>query len=345
MTARTILVTGASGVVGSALLRVLDAQGHRVIALVHHKPVEVESARGDITRPWLGLDPRDYRDLAARVDVVVHCAASVNFGAAPKTLHGLNVAGVGKVLRFVSDARARLVHASSAYVRHADDETVALGAYASSKRQGEILVRESGLPAATARISTVIGDSVTGHIARLQAFHHILGAAMAGLIPFVPREPGMRADLVPADLVAEALAAMATTELTDGMYWITAGEAAVTFDRIIDIAFAVAVQRHRADDTQPNLYVEALKPRIVTPDTYRQVIAMVRANANPDIGLGRLADLDRLIGAQQSARYFPTSLGVLPGSPPPPTESAIEKALIATCRYLASFPKEYWNGR
>jgi nucleoside-diphosphate-sugar epimerase len=178
MTAQTIMVTGASGVVGSALLRALEGRGQRVIALVHHKPVEAESIRGDITRPWLGLDPRDYRDLAPRVDVVVHCAASVNFGAAAKTLHKLNVGGVGQVLRFVSDAGARLVHASTSYVKHAGDDTVALGAYASSKSRGEALVRESGLPTATARISTVIGDCATGNIARLQAFHHILGAAM-----------------------------------------------------------------------------------------------------------------------------------------------------------------------
>lgn len=59
----TILVTGASGVVGSALLRELD--GHPVIALTHHKPVATRSVRGDITKPWLGLRPREYRELAA----------------------------------------------------------------------------------------------------------------------------------------------------------------------------------------------------------------------------------------------------------------------------------------
>jgi hypothetical protein len=138
---------------------------------------------------------------------------------------------------------------------------------------------------------------------------------------------------------------MATTSIADGIYWITAGQAALTFDTIIDIAFDVAAQRHRADDTKPDLYLEAFKPRIVTPDTYRQVMTLLRANANPDVELGRLADLDRLIAAHQTAQCFPTSFGELPGSPPPPTESDIEKALISTCRHLATFPDNYWNGR
>ncbi|WP_328402274.1 SDR family oxidoreductase [Nocardia sp. NBC_00403] len=343
MTGRTILVTGGSGVVGSPLLRTLDVRGHRVIALVHHKPAGSESVRGDITRPWLGLDPREYRDLAACVEVVVHCAASVNFGAAAKTLHKLNVSGVGHVLRFVSDSGARLVHTSTAYIGHADDESVALGAYAASKRRGEILVRESGLPAAIARISTVIGDSATGNIARLQAFHHILGAAMAGLVPFVPSTPGMRADLMPADLAAAALAALADEPPADDIYWITAGPAAPTFERIIDLVFDVAARRYRADDTKPKVYLKAFKPRIVAPDTYRQLLAMLRANANPKVNMGSLADLDRLIAAHQTERLLPTSLAEIAGTHSPPTASDIEKALISTCNHLAGFPSDYWN--
>lgn len=51
-----ILVTGASGLVGSSLLRKLDD----TIALTHRKPVGTAFVHGDVTRPWLGLHPADY---------------------------------------------------------------------------------------------------------------------------------------------------------------------------------------------------------------------------------------------------------------------------------------------
>ena len=51
----TVLVTGASSVVGSAVLRALD--GQRVFSLVRRKPVTGDIVHGDITRPWLGMHP------------------------------------------------------------------------------------------------------------------------------------------------------------------------------------------------------------------------------------------------------------------------------------------------
>jgi nucleoside-diphosphate-sugar epimerase len=204
-------------------------------------------------------------------------------------------------------------------------------------------VRESGVPAAIARISTVVGDSATGHIARLQAFHYLLGAALRGLVPFMPGEPGTRADLVPQDVVASALAAMATTEIGDGEYWITAGSAALPLERIISIAGDVAAERLRRDGTAPKIYLPAFLPHIVRPQTYRRVMAMLLANAGPDSRPSGLANLDKLIACYHADEPFPTSFDLLPGGPPAPTEPSIEKSLIATCHYLASLPKEHWS--
>ena len=73
---RTVLLTGASGVVGRALLqRLRDVD---VICLVHRSPVSgpnVTTVLGDIARPMLGLADQAYRELAAKADAVNHCAA------------------------------------------------------------------------------------------------------------------------------------------------------------------------------------------------------------------------------------------------------------------------------
>src|SRR6516165_12577375 len=68
---RTVLLTGASGVVGSALLRRL--RDFDVVCLVHRSPVSgpnVTTVRGDISKPMLGLAGQAYAELAAKIDAV-----------------------------------------------------------------------------------------------------------------------------------------------------------------------------------------------------------------------------------------------------------------------------------
>src|SRR5215470_12479750 len=69
---RTVLLTGASGVVGRALLpRLGDLD---VVCLVHRSPVSrpnVTTVLGDVAQPMLGLAEQSYVELAAKVDAVI----------------------------------------------------------------------------------------------------------------------------------------------------------------------------------------------------------------------------------------------------------------------------------
>lgn len=64
----TVAITGASGLVGSALAPFLTTGGHRVIRLVRHQPERVDERRWDPTDP----DP----NVLAGVDAVVHLAGA-----------------------------------------------------------------------------------------------------------------------------------------------------------------------------------------------------------------------------------------------------------------------------
>ncbi|WP_338597153.1 SDR family oxidoreductase [Saccharopolyspora sp. SCSIO 74807] len=336
-----ILITGASGAVGSALLREFDGS-EDIIALTHHKPVGVASVRGDVTRPWLGLHPSDYRDLAARVDVVVHCAAAVNFSASHKHLHRVNVIGTGNVVQLAEDAGARLVHGSTAFVDRAGDGTP-FDAYAATKASGETLVRESGLPASIARISTVIGDSSTGDIPRLQAFHYLLGFALSGQLPFLPCTPGTRVDLVPRDTVATALAALARDPEARGDYWITAGPSALPMERIIDIACEASAARASHDEDLRDIDQTVFHTRLIDPAVATTVIngvlSRASSSAEPSV-IQRAADL---MSAFDDADPFPTSLGILPSGPPKPTTHSNETALRHQIDHLADLPRDTWE--
>lgn len=337
-----ILVTGASGTVGSAVLRELDGTDESV-ALTHYKSVDTRSIRGDVTQPWLGMQPADYRELAAEVDVIVHCAAAVNFSATANHLHQLNVVGTGNMLQFANDAGARIVHASSAFVARAGDGTP-FDAYAATKATGETLVNESGLPACIGRISTVIGDSRTGDIPRLQAFHYILGFALSGRLPFLPCTPGSLVDLIPRDVAAAALVALARDESARGPYWLTAGEAALSIDRIINIACDAAATRvHSAEvgDVDHTVFRTRLIDRAVADKVITRVLSHASSAASPSV-IHRAADL---MVAYDNTDSFPTSLGHIPGGPPSLSIESAEAALNAQIDHLATLPEKTWNIR
>ena len=146
---RTVLLTGASGVVGHALLqRLCDLD---VVCLVHRSPVSgpnVTTALGDIAKPRLGLAEQAYGELAAKVDAVIHCAAITDFNRADGSLETTNVTGTQNVAAFAAAANAVLYHISTAFVHTKVDGGrghTAIG-YASSKRAAEEVVQSSGAP-------------------------------------------------------------------------------------------------------------------------------------------------------------------------------------------------------
>ncbi|MBO0879809.1 MAG: SDR family oxidoreductase, partial [Mycobacterium sp.] len=71
----TVLLVGASGVVGQALVPKLAP--HRVIGLTRRQTNlrGCETLSVDLTRPRLGLAAEDYSRLAADIDVIIHSGA------------------------------------------------------------------------------------------------------------------------------------------------------------------------------------------------------------------------------------------------------------------------------
>ena len=270
----TVLVTGASGVVGRALLQRLGDLD--IVCLVHRSPVSgrnVTTAPGDIAQPMLGLAQEAYAELAAKVDAVIHCAAITDFNRSDGSLEATNIAGTGNVAAFATAANAVLYQVSTAFVHttvDGDRGRAAIG-YASSKAAAEELVRSSGAAHVILRPSIVIGHSVTGEIAAFQGLHQVVAGMFAGMVPMIPFDPSWPVDFVPADVVADAIANVVENRVSEGEFWVSAGDRALRLDEGV----AVVIEAARA------LGVSIDTPRFVPPDMFDRLIGPVFLDALP----------------------------------------------------------------
>lgn len=194
----TILITGATGFVGSRLAHaLLTTRNQRVIALgrgdladVRRRVVaavslhggtdadalrRLQCVKGDVTLPWLGLSPGTHARLAEQVDAVWHCAGDIALAGERERLFLVNAHGTAQVLAFADRTRpgCRLVHVSTMAVAgnrpaglvREDDLTDAHGFvthYDASKYEAEQLVRawtaRRGRSAVVLRPGVVAGD-------------------------------------------------------------------------------------------------------------------------------------------------------------------------------------------
>jgi long-chain acyl-CoA synthetase len=265
-----VLLTGATGFVGMEVLaRLLERSDREVVALVRaadpagardrlwgvlerlgaeEHAGRVHAVAGDITLPGLGLTAGERDALAARIDAIVHCAASVSFSLPLEESRAINVEGTRRVLDLAERAPSleRLVHVSTAYVAGTvdgpfaeDDVDVGQGfrnAYEQSKLEAELLVRErTHLPAAIARPSIVVGDSGSGWTSAFNVVYFPLQAYARGLTAAVPADPDAFVDIVPVDHVADGIiAALEAPE--PATYHLVAGETAIRVGELATLA-------------------------------------------------------------------------------------------------------------
>ena len=196
-----ILVTGATGLVGSALVRQLVAQDASVRILrrasspldaLGETAQQVEHVVGDLT------DPLSVREAVRGITHVYHVAARVDLSADLRTLRPVNVHGTAHVVDAAcEEGVARLVHTSSiAALGRPDDSDVLISeetpwagtpgrsAYAQTKREAELEVHRGiaeGLDA------TIVNPALVFGTGRPDAStHRLVEAVRRERLPGVP---------------------------------------------------------------------------------------------------------------------------------------------------------------
>lgn len=170
----TIFLTGASGLVGSAVAATAHRRGHRVVGVVHAFAGEIEGLAAKRVVDLSDPDATTAAVLDVFPEVIINCAAlSVpeQCDRHPALGQALNVALPATLARLAHHVSARLVHISSEQVFDGaratpygrDDPPSPINLYGRQKLEGERAVHAAAAEfAVTVRAPLLMGNSAGG---------------------------------------------------------------------------------------------------------------------------------------------------------------------------------------
>ncbi|KAK8204638.1 hypothetical protein M8818_005078 [Zalaria obscura] len=249
--ANTVLLTGATGFLGAFLLNdLLESTSAHIICLVRFPDPQTTDAAagiarlrrhlldlglwrdsimervsilpGNLSRSHLGVSPDTFADLAARVQVIVHAAATVNLVYPYASLRGANIGGTREILRLAAQGGATVQYVSTNGVLPPSSSQAGWPEYASldvdsvpeklpdgygqTKWVAEQLVHEAGrrgLPVKIHRCGTISGHSLTGAANAWDLVSALIVESVH--LGKAPDVEGWRAEMTPVDFVSKAI--------------------------------------------------------------------------------------------------------------------------------------------
>lgn len=222
-----ILVTGATGVVGSDVVTALG-RGHEVVTTSRSAGI-----------PWhIGAEPAPDA-LRGRWDAIVHTSASTRWTMTREEAYAANISTTRAVLD-LAGPDTHVVHVSTAYAGHGGTVGGPFDGYRNgyewSKARCEELVTDRDGPATIVRPPLVLGARDTGRITRFSGPYTLLQALSSGLAAVVVGEPGGYAEIAPVDQVAEVVAQAALGAPPTGVrtQTIAAGAHCLRLSQLVD---------------------------------------------------------------------------------------------------------------
>ncbi|KAI0813026.1 enterobactin synthetase component F [Xylaria sp. FL0064] len=252
--AETVLLTGTTGYLGAFLLHTLiETTTAQIICLVRFTDVSgvqnqaggmarvrsnlldlglwndsmlerIEILPANLSRTRLGLSPDAFDELASRVQVIIHSAATVNLVYPYAAMRGANVIGTREIVRLACQAGATVHHISTngvlpnsvegwsedAMVAISDVPDKLLDGYGQTKWVAEQLIlaaTKRGLPARIYRPGTISGHSISGSSNTYDLLNALVVESLQ--LGYAPNVDGWYAEMTPADFVSKAILSIA----------------------------------------------------------------------------------------------------------------------------------------
>ncbi|NSC25609.1 amino acid adenylation domain-containing protein [Streptomyces albus subsp. chlorinus] len=318
----TVLLTGATGFLGSHLLDELQRTGRRVACLLRAGSVEEGRGRlraalrkfaldtsrideaeiwpGDLTRPRLGLG-EEYEARVRGVSEVYHAAAHINFVVPYHTVKHTNVDGMRRLLEFCGINRTPLRVISTLGVfppdstagpvgeRAVPGDPASLGiGYLQSKWVAEhvaLRAREFGLPVTVHRVGRIGGHSRTGACRHDDFFWlQLKGFAALGRYPEdITGTPAV--DLLPVDYVARAIVRLSGTG-TDNENWHLFHPRGLTWCEILQ---TIRAEGYPVRPTSHDTWMTALESQVESGDQQQGLGPLVPLMREGAMRLGNIS--------------------------------------------------------
>ena len=271
-----VLLTGGSGLVGGGLvLHLQRSRPGQQVVIISRQPANIPAKKGvtvlagDLCRSDLGLAPDDFKNLQAQTTEVIHCAAQVGFNLPLEAARAVNLEGTRHLLDFAEQCSGleKFAHISTLYIagrrpgRVCEEELLHhcgyFNTYEQSKHEAEALVfeRMKRLPIAIYRLSSIIGDSLTG-LSRNNYFHSLIRMIpLAADVPVLPGDPTAPVDLIANDWCIPALALLYREHFAPGgLHHLCAGpEGSLSVAELLDQAFGFFNERTGLSIKRPRL--------------------------------------------------------------------------------------------
>ena len=319
----TVLLTGATGLLGKEILRALLQSGRceSVLVLIRTGQRDpqarfdallddslrgefvrrVEPVWADLEQDRLGLTPSAYERLAARLTHVIHSAAAVDFALPYDAARAANVDGTVRLVELAAQAKhlRAFAHVSTAHVAGRRTGSIAenelehgcgfVNFYEQTKYEAEQYLRErmGELPIAVYRTTTLIGDGRSGAVRQFNFFHNAIRLCYHGLLPAFPGDPCGHIDLIPADWAAKAIRYLCMQKFEPGATYHVCAEPQRSFclQELIDATFT-------ALESSPHAKRRAFrKPAILSPSEFDAMLQAAQQG-----GRGKVVSLVKPLG-------------------------------------------------
>lgn len=268
-----IFFTGFPGFLGAELLpRILTRDAAEAVCLVQQRFLSVAEGQveslvaaapeldgrirlvvGDITQADLGLGSQ-YDEIASVVTSVYHLAAVYDLSVSSDLGMAVNVEGTRHVCDFAASCAnlERLHYVSTCYVsgryagifRETDlvkPKQLFNNYYEKTKHLAELLVRErmeAGLPVTIYRPAVVAGDSRSGETQKLDGAYFVIRWVLkqpgsVAVVPVLGDPTIVRFNMVPRDVVVDAITELSAREDTVGSCYAIADPEPLTIDDLL----------------------------------------------------------------------------------------------------------------